>query len=224
MPALCHLWEDSADVAANSGKGAEEQNRGGLFWGYEWTNMAFCANPSFSKSRIHSVNCLEPDYFHLLSESTETVASRLLITLDTHLLVAETIPPKPPWDRTSPPIFRRLRGEDGRCLDLMQCWRRFSATLLAGHGARGTVGSVGDKISPRLFQIFGLAQKKQWRVMSNYFFMFTHTWCGKWSNFYKSEDFWVLHSWQEGEWCFQLAHYPSTCIYTKFGFDSLSSW
>ena len=39
---------------------------------------------------------------------------------------------------------------------------------------------------------------------------------------YKSEDFWVLHSWQEGEWCFQLAHYLSTCIYTKFRFDSLS--
>ena len=59
---------------------------------------------SFSKSRIHSVNCLEPDYVHLLSKSTETLASRLLITLDTHLLVAETIPAKPPWDRTSPPI------------------------------------------------------------------------------------------------------------------------
>lgn len=122
--------------------------------------MAFCANPSFSKSRIHSVNCLEPDYFHLLSESTETVASRLLITLDTHLLVAETIPPKPPWDRTSPPIFRRLRGEDGRCLDLMQCWRRFSATLLAGHGARGTVGSVGDKISPPFVSDFWVGPKK----------------------------------------------------------------
>ena len=50
---------------------------------------------SFSKSRIHSVNCLEPDYVHLLSKSTETLASRLLI-IYTSLLAAETIPPKPP--------------------------------------------------------------------------------------------------------------------------------
>ena len=149
------------------------------------------------------------------------------------------------------PRLSRLRGEDGRCFDLMQCWRRFSATLLAGQGAVWVCGSVGDKISPRFGQIFWVGQKKQWRDVKLFFHVHPEPWWGndpiwrayfsdglkpptsrdrwlshEWFAFflYKSEDFWVLHSWQEGEWCFQLAHYPSTCIYTKFGFDSLSSW
>ena len=127
---------------------------------------------SFSKSRIHSVNCLEPDYVHLLSKSTETLASRLLITRDTHLLVAETIPPKPPLGHGHlPPIFRRLRGQDGRCLDLMQCWRRFSTTLLAGHGAVWVCGSDEWQDLPPVWSDFWVGpKKKHWRVMSNYFF------------------------------------------------------
>ena len=148
------------------------------------------------------------------------------------------------------PQGSRLRGEDGRCVDLMQCWRRFSATLLAGHGARGVWECGWQDLPPGLVRFLGWPKKtvKRCQII---FFMFTHSWGGndpiwrayfsdglkpptsrdrwlphEWFAFflYTSEDFWVLHSWQEGEWCFQLAHYPSTCIYTKFGFDSLSSW